>query len=488
MPTQLLTIAKNTFVEATRQPFYLFLIVASGILQVFNTWGTGFAMSTRASGEVAGDNKLLLDIGLATVFVCGMLLAGFIATAVVSREIENKTALTVVSKPVSRTTIIVGKYLGVVAAIILAVTLMLIFLLLAIRHGVLSTAADRPDGPVIVFSSIAAFTALAIAAWTNYFYGWSFTQTASILLLPAFLLAYFAVLLIDKEWHFQNIVEPGYFYDDRMHTLTQYQRDVELGRIQPNWEIIEVTRFPTFRPQIAVACAALAMAILVLSAVATAVSTRLGHVMTIVVCAGVFVLGLLSDHLLGRRAFDNQLMGFIDEVSSTNPADTSFSREGSEYEITLDSSPIAPIEVGDSFYYGSSPNGSMLAVPMFPPAPDNLESLDQLARPGEPGRLIVVSSDDTELVVRQAGPVPVPVLRPPRKGDAVFTRPTTVHPLTRIAWGVIPNMQFFWLVDAVSQNHPVPARHMALLGGYSALQIIAFLALGVALFQTRDVG
>ena len=39
---------------------------------------------------------VLLDIGLATIFVCGMLLAAFIATAVISREIERKTVLTVV--------------------------------------------------------------------------------------------------------------------------------------------------------------------------------------------------------------------------------------------------------------------------------------------------------------------------------------------------------------------------------------------------------
>ena len=37
----------------------------------------------------------------------------FVATAELSREIENKTVLTVVSKPVGRTTVIMGKYLGV---------------------------------------------------------------------------------------------------------------------------------------------------------------------------------------------------------------------------------------------------------------------------------------------------------------------------------------------------------------------------------------
>ena len=39
----------------------------------------------------------------------------FVATAVLSREIENKTVLTVVSKPIGRTTVIFGKYIGVAA-------------------------------------------------------------------------------------------------------------------------------------------------------------------------------------------------------------------------------------------------------------------------------------------------------------------------------------------------------------------------------------
>lgn len=487
MPTQLLTIARNTFVEATRQPFYLFILVICGFLQVLNTWGTGFAMGNRASGEVVGDNKLLLDIGLATVFVCGMLLAGFIATAVVSREIENKTALTVVSKPVSRVTIIVGKYLGVALAILMGVTLMLILLLLSIRHGVLSTAADRPDGPVILFSLAAALVAFALAAWTNYFYGWSFPQTASVLLLPAFILAYAGVLLIDKEWKFQNLIETGYFYDDRMHTAAEFARDKEIGRIQPHWTVHESVRFPTFRPQIAVACAALAMAILVLSAVATAISTRLGNVMTLLVCVGVFFLGLLSDHLFGKRAFDNPLMGYIATATNENPASDSFARPGSEYRVSLQSSPAEPFSPGDSFYYGPAPNGSRMAVAPFPPV-ERLSENDPVIPLGGPGRILVIEADDTELTVRHVGDTPAAVSRPPRSGDAVFRRPTEIGIPARLAWGFIPNLQFFWLVDAVSQNHPVPASHLALLGGYSALQIAAFLALGVALFQTRDMG
>ncbi len=486
MPTQLLTIAKNTFVEAIRQPFYLFILLICGVLQVFNTWGTGFAMGYGTTAEVSSDNKLLLDIGLATVFVCGMLLAGFVATAVVSREIENKTVLTVISKPVHRITVIVGKYLGVSLAIVLAVVVMMIFLLLALRHGVLSTAADRPDWPVIIFATLALFATLGIAAWTNFFYGWSFPQIASILLVPAFILAYVGVLLVDKEWRLQNLWEAGYYYDDRVHTLGQYQSDKANGILEKfQGNIEQFTRYPTFRPQIAVACASLAMAIMVLTSVATAVSTRLGQVMTILVCAGVFVFGLLSDHLLGQRAFDNELIAFVKTATSTNPRDDSFSRLASEYQVELDAPASIPFEPGDLFYYGRGASGAMLSL-RTGPIPGDLDPLEDLNR--GPGRIVVLEVDGELLTLRHAGEHPATIFKPPQAGDAIFRGPTEINAVARVAWGVVPNMQFFWLVDAVSQNHPVPASHLAMLAGYSGLQIMAFLAIGVALFQTRDVG
>src|SRR5215813_10451940 len=84
-PLQILTIARNTFVESVRQPIYFILIMLCGILQVFNVLGSAYSMGYTETAEVSGDNKLLLDLGLATIFVCGTLLAAFIATAVISR-------------------------------------------------------------------------------------------------------------------------------------------------------------------------------------------------------------------------------------------------------------------------------------------------------------------------------------------------------------------------------------------------------------------
>jgi hypothetical protein len=57
-----------------------------------------------------------------------------------------------------------------------------------------------------------------------------------------------------------------------------------------------------------------------------------------------------------------------------------------------------------------------------------------------------------------------------------------------VPWSVLPNMHYFWLLDAVSQNQPVPVSYLARAAIYAAFQVGAFLSLAVILFQKRDVG
>ena len=448
---QALAIARNAFVESIRQPIFLLLVVLSGFLQVFNTWNSGFSMGQGETSEVSGDDKLLFDIGLSTVFVFGMLLAAFIATSVMSREIENKTVLTVVSKPVARSTLVIGKYFGVSGAILVATFTMLIFLLLGLRHGVMSTAADELDKPVIYFSALGLFISIGVAAWCNFFYGWSFPQVATVLLLPAFFVVYVLVLLIGKKWELQPLLKD-------------------------------------FKPQVALACVCLIMVILVLTAVATAASTRLGQVMTIAACALVFVGSLLSNYLLGRHAYHNSPVGLVQEATPNDPTRPILQRAGDRYTVMLKQDPKTTIVPGASFYYGPNPNGSALAVRSFPPFAGNVADSASALDPNLAGAIVVEASNGRKLTVEAIGNAAGLASRPPESGDFVFLNPTHITWPTLLAWGVLPNLQSFWLLDAVSQNQPVPATHIGLVALYGVVQVAAFLCLAVILFQKRDVG
>lgn len=450
LPT--LTIARSTFVESVRQPVYAIVVLLAGLLQVVNTWIAGFSMGYHnVPGEVTGDNKLLFDIGLSTVFVCGTLLAAFIATAVLSREIENKTILTIVSKPVPRPAVVIGKYLGVAAAMLVAALLMTLFLMFGLRHGVLSTAADDPDQPVILFSVGAVLLSIVIASVGNYLYGWTFSQTTVTLLVPLSLLGYLGVLLLGKKWNVQPIGTD-------------------------------------FKPQLLLACASLTMALLVLTAIATAASTRLGQVMTITVCAGVFVLGLLSNFFIGRHVFDNPALGRIVAAGPVDPTREGFDRPGDQYTVVLRQATERELSVGDVLYWGPSPNGAGLSVPPMTRPGEGVDLTARLFTEDVAPAVVIVAGDSTVMTLKQIGHEAVDIRRPPAPGDFIFERPTRINPVAFAAWAAVPNMHFFWNVDAVTQAQPVPPSHLALTALYGLSLIAGVLSIAVILFQGRDVG
>jgi hypothetical protein len=454
MLTQTLTIAINTFRESVRQPIYFIIIALAGLMQLFTTWSTGFSMDLSSSAEVSSDDKLMLDISLATVFVCGTLLAAFLATAVLSREIENRTVLTVVSKPVGRPTVVLGKYLGAAFAIVIAVVTMLMFLQMGLRHGVLSTAADDVDMPVVIFTGAAVLLALGAGVWGNFFYGWAFTQTASLLLCPLMIVAVLLVMLVGKKWELRGVESIGI----------------------------------DFKPQIAMASLCVLMAHLVLTAIATAASARLGQVMTLVVCCAVFLGGLLSNHFLGRRAIENKLVARILEAQPQAIGEAPLTRNGDTYLLTFEEPPRVKIPPLTPFYYGRNSDGLGLANLGTNPDIAALPENERLTSREPPPGMVFTKSDAKGATVRRVGADGQAVSRPPREGDFVFLQPTRINPAALGLWGIIPNIQSFWLVDAVSQNQKIPPSHMGLVALYGLAQIGVFLCLGIILFQKREVG
>ncbi len=67
-------------------------------------------MSYFTFGE---DIKMYKDTGLTTISFAGLLLALLTASSTVAEEIEGKTAITLLSKPINRRQFIVGKFLGI---------------------------------------------------------------------------------------------------------------------------------------------------------------------------------------------------------------------------------------------------------------------------------------------------------------------------------------------------------------------------------------
>jgi ABC-type transport system involved in multi-copper enzyme maturation permease subunit len=257
MLAQLLAIFRNTFFESIRQPIMLVVLIVATIGII--------ASNSLATHTMGDDHKMMIDMGLATVFLAGTICAAFIATNVLSREIDNRTVLTVISKPVGRPLFIAGKYLGVAGAIALATTYMGFVFLLSELHGTLQTVRDPYHGPVLAFGLGAIVLATVVAVWCNYFYEMVFASTMLCVATPLIALAYFLSLM------FKHDFTPQWIGED-------------------------------FRGQIWLALSLILMAVMVLTALAVALSTRLGQVMTLTLTIGLFFLGMSSDWVFGRAA------------------------------------------------------------------------------------------------------------------------------------------------------------------------------------------
>ena len=100
-----ITIALATAKEAIRQPAFFVLAFIAGSSLVCSVFVSYFTF-----GE---DIKMYKDTGLTTISFACLLLALLTASSSVAEEIEGKTAITLLSKPINRRQFIVGKFLGI---------------------------------------------------------------------------------------------------------------------------------------------------------------------------------------------------------------------------------------------------------------------------------------------------------------------------------------------------------------------------------------
>ena len=104
-------IAKNTFWEVLKSPLFVVLAIV-GIVAVFL-----LGMIPYFTLVLEDDVKMFKDVSTSMTLFVGLILAVLSASKVIDEEIDNKTMLTLLSKPVLRGEIILGKFLGVCAAV-----------------------------------------------------------------------------------------------------------------------------------------------------------------------------------------------------------------------------------------------------------------------------------------------------------------------------------------------------------------------------------
>jgi len=257
---KLWSICRNAFLQTIRQPVYIVMILLTFGVLVFTLPFSGYTMSVDYEKS---DQEFLENLGLATLRISSMLIAAFSAAGVLRREIEEKTALIVISKPVSRAVFVLGRFFGVAGAVALAYYLCSLAYLMTVRHHVVPARSNPIDWPVIVIGFSALTLAILTSLLGNRWFGWPFTSSgvwAGTLLLTA---AMVAIGFVGKGW-----------------------RIVPFGQGLSRQLLLELMM--------------MLMAVVMFVALAVAASARLGQAMTMLVCVVIFVLGSVHPMIFAR--------------------------------------------------------------------------------------------------------------------------------------------------------------------------------------------
>ncbi|MBN2452089.1 MAG: ABC transporter permease subunit [Lentisphaeria bacterium] len=457
--TALYQIAKNTLRESLREPIYLLLLLTAlsliGIFPIF----TMFVFREQI--------KLVVDSAMATTLVLGWLLAVLCASHAISREIENGTALLLLAKPVERPVFIVAKILGILVALAVFCLLCAIATVISIR-----VAKDqfRLDNTVLgIYFGVLALSVI-LGGIHNYVTRSSFPMAAVKVML-----ALFPILLV-----------------------VVYYIPVGGERVGLSFETVP-------------ALVLILYSVWAMGSLATALSTRFGLVSNLLLCVVIFVVGLMSDYLLGRHTHE--------AWSDSAPAGKGILWV-SDYTFV----PTETMTVGRWSRPEPADGGRVFTVwsnsenpPGLPPVGtqpevtwrDGAGWMDEVRDLPAPPRYM--ARYDAEALTWETHPIldERSQLRGSEKGG-VFTafvfrrspaRPRTPvggtygspypNPGSRLAsvlYACVPNWQLFWMADALAAKRSIPLSYVGFGGIYALLFVTFFVLLAVALFWQREVG
>jgi ABC-type transport system involved in multi-copper enzyme maturation permease subunit len=117
-------IAANGFREVIRDRILYFIGFFALLM--------AFALRLLPEIAVGTHQKIFLDLGLAAIGLLGVMVAVFVGTGLINKEIDKRTILVLIPKPLSRAEFILGKHLGLsgVLAVMLGVMLVIYLLML----------------------------------------------------------------------------------------------------------------------------------------------------------------------------------------------------------------------------------------------------------------------------------------------------------------------------------------------------------------------
>ena len=148
-------IALNTFRETVRDRI-LYAIVVFALLATL----AGLVFGSLSAEQ---DLRILEDLGLVTITIFGGVIAVFVGTTLVFKEIDKKTIYLIVTKPIDRWQFITGKFLGLSLSVAVTNFAMGIFFMgvVALQMGNLSACYPMFCSLSLIYLELVMVIALA---------------------------------------------------------------------------------------------------------------------------------------------------------------------------------------------------------------------------------------------------------------------------------------------------------------------------------------
>lgn len=179
------TIARNVFKEVIRDRLLYFIGFFSLLL----------ILAQRIIPEIAAGTheKILLDFGIGAIAILSVIVAIFIGTALINKEIEKRTLLMLIPKPISRAELILGKHLGLTSVLGVMVALMM-----AIYLAMLSLSDISYPTTALLVAGVYLLLELALIVAVAILFG-VFTSSilATLLSFGVYLMGHFSEDLVE---------------------------------------------------------------------------------------------------------------------------------------------------------------------------------------------------------------------------------------------------------------------------------------------------
>ena len=152
---RVIAIANNSFRE----------VVRDRILYIIGFYAVILAVAVILLPQLAAatEDKMFLDVGLAVMSTLSLIIAVFVGTGLVSKEIEKRTILMLIAKPISRSEFIIGKYLGLSTVLaLLVVAMSAIYLIFLQVNNIDYSAISIVINAIFLILQLSLISAIAI--------------------------------------------------------------------------------------------------------------------------------------------------------------------------------------------------------------------------------------------------------------------------------------------------------------------------------------